>query len=493
MSDYNNITDKSIHDLLKRRLLEQDGNDDLLTQKLIDMEAKLVFSDEALVVPSLQKEKELFKKLQRRNYSFLKWLLPLILLAFGSSVFLYRTYKVSVLVPEAQQRPAAPAPSALPSIRTDTIESTDSTYTTVSKIVIKKSTEDLQAVDSVHNEHAEKWLADDPGIKPDNMSPAKKHDPKFVDAYDHIPVLSPKQIALNNKQKEKMVRQLIKRDKSAWILVRMGTDMLAEKKISYYAFYVAATEVTNNQYRIFLNDLLINDKIDDYMKAVPDTTKWRIESRKFYDPMVNMYFWHPAYNDFPVLNISREGAKMYCDWLTNAVNEKVKKEKSKGLVNDLRIPNEIEWVAAARGGLGNVDYPWTISPEKNTVQNAKGCYLCNFSIVNYPDSLRKRSGCSNEKLDNAITSAGSVSGEFYFTAKVNSYNPNVYGLYCVSGNAAEMVWEDDTHKAITKGGSWNSDAEHVKINAKENEGVTEASPYIGFRPVFTAMSITINE
>jgi formylglycine-generating enzyme required for sulfatase activity len=286
-----------------------------------------------------------------------------------------------------------------------------------------------------------------------------------------------------------MVRQLIKKDKTAWAYIPMSTEVLNGQKISSNAFYISTMEVTNNQYRVFLNDLLIKDKTDDYIKAVPDTTKWRIENRPFYDPMVKYYFWHPAYNDFPVLNISREGAKMYCDWLTNAVNEKIKTDNSPEKVeslyiNDLRIPNEIEWVTAARGKLGDVDYPWTISPDRNSVQNMIGCYLCNFSIINYPDSLKKKSECS--KLPDAITSAGSISGEFYFTAKSNSYNPNNYGLFCISGNAAEMVWQNETLKPITKGGSWNSDADHVKINSTENEDVTEGSPYIGFRPVFTA-------
>lgn len=490
MNDHNpEMNDKEIRDLLKWRLLEQVDEDDLLTQKLTDMEAKLAFGSEALYMPSLQKEKELLEKLKSDNKkSFFRWIFPL---AIGLSVLaIYFSFKF--LSPHEVTKNVVFAPKILP-VQEKATPLLLQVNRTVKVQAVKKSNDPVQssvdlaiAVDTVKKDDPGNTQVADPGIKVEYV-PGKKHDPKFVDAYDHIPVLTQKQISANNKLKEKMIKALMKKDKSSWALIRMGTENIGDQKISYYPFYIATSEVTNNQYRVFLNDLIIKDKIDEYMKAVPDTTKWRINPKMDYEPMVKNYFWHPAYNDFPVLNVSREGAKMYCDWLTNAVNEKVKESnknaKDDDFLNDLRIPNEIEWVAAARGGLGDVPYPWTIKPENDKVQNYKGCYLCNFSIINYPDSLKKKSECS--KLD-GITSAGSVSGEFYFTCKVDSYNPNMAGLFCISGNAAEMVWENETKKAITKGGSWNSDAEHVKINSKENDGVTDPSPYIGFRPVFTA-------
>ena len=159
----------------------------------------------------------------------------------------------------------------------------------------------------------------------------------------------------------------------------------------------------------------------------------------------------------------------------------------RSLINDIRIPAEEEWVIAARAGKGDHPYPWSYRPGTKQTQNAKGCYLCNFSIINYPDSLRKLSECSNDKLKNAITSAGSVSGDFYFTCKVNSYNPTDYGLYCICGNVSEMVWQYKTKTPCAKGGSWNSDAEQIKVSAEpELMNVVEGNPTLGFRPVFTA-------
>ena len=50
-----------------------------------------------------------------------------------------------------------------------------------------------------------------------------------------------------------------------------------------------------------------------------------------------------------------------------------------------------------------------------------------------------------------------------------------------------MVWQYKTKNACAKGGSWNSDAEQVKVSAEpELMNITEGSPYLGFRPVFPA-------
>ena len=215
------------------------------------------------------------------------------------------------------------------------------------------------------------------------------------------------------------------------------------------------------------------------MKALPDTAKWDINKFKtkgynpvpnktnkansdttkktvFFEPMINMYFWHPAYNDYPVVNVSREGAKMYCDWLTNVFNEKIKsdnpKEKWESLfMNDLRLPAEEEWMIAARGGKVEAEYPWEI----NSVQNAKGCFLCNFGIIKATDKIDTTAICDNALKQPSFAKSPARVGSMVFdgaftTAKVGTYNPNDFGLYNMSGNVAEMVLKFKSKIPATK-------------------------------------------
>lgn len=507
MTGHNNLTDKEIRDLLKRRLLEQVKDDDLLTQKLTDMEAKLAFSSEALDVPSLQKEKELFEKLQIQKYSFLKWLLPSLTLVI-LSIVLYINKKAPSTSTINEQALVFPK-SDLPEQKTDAVVLSDSAFTETRISQVELEPLDSVIADTLKNENQEK-LTTGNGIKID-YKPGK-HNPKFVDAYENIPALSEKERETTKKFKERMVKQLLKKDKNAWSYIPMSTDVFYGDTVSLYPFYIATSEVTNNQYRTFLNDLIIQGRIDEYVKAVPDTSKWISEGRAlfyklqpdstkwpgsgatgYFEGMRKYYYWHPAYDSYPVVNVSREGAQLYCIWLTQAVNEKIDKTKPESkreslYKNDLRIPQDVEWMMAARGGHLGVEYPWGNKVgATNGPQNAHGCFLANFCIRNYKEEV----SCPNKKFPEAYTSAGTVSHDYSQTAPVMSYNSNDYNLFCMSGNVAEMVWVSNKGqagtKAGTKGGSWSSDAEHIKISAEdEYSGITEGSIYIGFRPVFTA-------
>jgi formylglycine-generating enzyme required for sulfatase activity len=299
------------------------------------------------------------------------------------------------------------------------------------------------------------------------------------DSVYRFPKLTKEQIEKTHKQKKQMLKQLNKLDKKKYAYVPGGSYDNKGKSISVQAFHMQTTEVTVLEYRTFIFDLLIQDKKEAFLKAKPDQEQWKLimgNHQPSMQPMVDHYFSHSAYNLYPVVNISREGAEMYCKWLTIEAS-KVRKDK-KQVLNDARLPSDYEWMFAAKGGEDNTaSFPWKTS----SIRNEKKCYLANFKPVRdsiYSEEQGKYIKCesSNFFMDDGA----------FLTAKVDSYLPNDYGLYCMSGNVAEMVinWKDKS--SATKGGSWISDLPELMIAGEDkNNGVTEAKAHIGFRVVVT--------
>ena len=102
-----------------------------------------------------------------------------------------------------------------------------------------------------------------------------------------------------------------------------------QKEATVSSFWMDQTEITNLQYReytdwvkrVFWED---GDGTHNYLytHALPDTTVWRSEL-SYNEPMVNQYFRHPAYQDYPVVGVSWQQATDFCIWRTDRVNERI--------------------------------------------------------------------------------------------------------------------------------------------------------------------------
>lgn len=289
----------------------------------------------------------------------------------------------------------------------------------------------------------------------------QKLDPIQKDEYI-FPKLTNEEIAANHKQKKQMLKALEKLDRKVYSFLVSGSFDFNGKMTSVQAFIIQKTEVSNLEYRTFLFDLLIQGRKDEFLKAKPDQAMWTKLLGEFNKPMEELYFSHAAYNDYPVVNVSREGAELYCKWLTQEILKFA--DKKKGQFNDVRIPTRAEWVKAATIEGKKGPYPW----EGEFVRNEKGCYLAN-----------------HKPTDSTFFDDGG-----FHTVKVTSYLPNDFGLYNMGGNAAEMVYDDYPLKNPgTAGGGWMSSAEEIKILGPDpHKGLTEAHPNVGFRVVMTYLN-----
>ncbi|MFL1894988.1 gliding motility lipoprotein GldK [Aquimarina sp. 2-A2] len=215
---------------------------------------------------------------------------------------------------------------------------------------------------------------------------------------------------------------------------------------------------------------------EEVIEVYPDTTVWIKDFNYSYnEPMHNDYFWHSAYDDYPVVGVSWEQAKAFCTWRTIEKNS-FQKKKNKELVNYFRLPTEAEWEYAARGGLESTTYPWG-GPY---AMNDRGCFLANFKPLR-----------GNYAADN-----------FLYTVEAKTFDPNDYNLYNMAGNVSEWVQssydpasyeyvssmnpnvsDDQNKRKVVRGGSWKDVAYFLQVSTRDYEYADSARSYIGFRTV----------
>ncbi len=215
---------------------------------------------------------------------------------------------------------------------------------------------------------------------------------------------------------------------------------------------------------------------EELISVYPDTTVWIKDFLYSYnEPMHNEYFWHPAFDEYPVVGVTWDQATAFCNWRTSYKNNYLK-ELGKDGISKFRLPTEAEWEYAARGGLPSGIYPWG-GPY---LFNEKGCFLANFKPLR-----------GDYAVDRAL-----------YTVEVKSYIPNDYNLFNMAGNVAEWTgssYNEATYeyvssinpdinyasekRKVVRGGSWKDVAYFLRVSTRDYEYKDSARSYIGFRTV----------
>lgn len=198
------------------------------------------------------------------------------------------------------------------------------------------------------------------------------------------------------------------------------------RKTTIKPFRMSPTVVTNAQFAAFIQDTGHVTEADRFgwsfvfwsevperigaTHAVQGIEWWRrVEGANWQNvngPDTMDAAYHP---DHPVVHVSWNDAKAYAAWAGG------------------RLPTEAEWEHAARGGLGDVTFPWGEAQPDDT-----GHFPCNIWQGAFPDRNSKADG-------------------FGTTAPAESFEPNGFGLFNMVGNVWE--WTNDTYtiKSLKKG------------------------------------------
>jgi formylglycine-generating enzyme required for sulfatase activity len=169
---------------------------------------------------------------------------------------------------------------------------------------------------------------------------------------------------------------------------------------------------------------------------------------------------HRPSDDEPVVRVSWNDAVAYASWLARLT------------ARPYRLPSEIEWEYAARGG-ATTAFPWGGNPDPGLANS--GQPICCHGAVVGPDA-------------------------WHYTSPVGSFPPNGFGLHDIAGNVHQWTadcWQDDYSGRgtapreaavdgdcayrVVRGASWVRPPSAMRVAARNGLTPATTSPDIGFR------------
>jgi formylglycine-generating enzyme required for sulfatase activity len=143
----------------------------------------------------------------------------------------------------------------------------------------------------------------------------------------------------------------------------------------------------------------------------------------------------------------------------------------KVLADGYRLPTDVQWLYAARGGVASRRFPWN---DTDTIQHARANYT-SYSSTAYDTSPTR----GNHPTYNDGTTP--------YTSPVGAFAANGYGLYDMAGNVWE--WCYDWHPnavgsiRVLRGGSWSNSGSNCRVAYRSSNYPVYRYNYYGFRAV----------
>lgn len=273
-------------------------------------------------------------------------------------------------------------------------------------------------------------------------------------------------ISLTSKNPKKTIQNHLETN---YAIIPTSAFLYYGKTIQVNRYLIGKTEVTNYEYQEFLTDLKTKGEFEKLAIAQIDSTNWNSPAG-FNQKYVDYYHSHPAYRNYPVVNVTREGAELYCEW----VSEKYANESNGSIQLKFRLPKHTEWVRATNSEQ-YANYSWN----HNKLMNKEGQVKANYLRIG-AESLTRDSLGHFVVTQESITASYSHVAEFNYqdvTAPSKSYWPNEFDIYNLNGNVAELIGDS----MIIAGGSWKDPG--YDIRNESYQPYSNSATNIGFRIV----------
>jgi sulfatase modifying factor 1 len=267
----------------------------------------------------------------------------------------------------------------------------------------------------------------------------------------------------------------------------MGSKLSAEEvhqrfpggEVSYYErehprhrvtlrepFYMSATEVTVAQFRRFVEAETYETDAEQY----DSEGGYGFDEASGGFKQDKQYHWrNPGFkqgDDEPVVNVSWNDAKAYCEWLSRVEGR------------EYRLPTEAEWEYACRAGSDG-----------------------EFSFGSSADDLHRHGNVADASAKERFSGWTTVPGRdgYVFTSPVGRFRANAFGLFDMHGNVWE--WCSDWYgnyasgsqvnptgpesgvNRVDRGGSWRNAAWSCRAAYRYGFSPSGRDFSLGFRPV----------
>lgn len=471
MENKNHIDDDKLDKLLKDLSLQEE-------QGSMDDMAQFVMSQEYHAKPDPAKEQQLISDLDRQfgrrpKYT---WFLSGAIFMLGLAGLLFYLFHTSSPGPVTKNavKPAFPSEDTSVASSGETTvlraERESDKQVAVVKDAFGHDVPQLavQTTDSVHPELA----------VPVSAAAKRSTQP-------HIPVLTTEEKTRYSRVKRMMLEKLIGLDKSLYTKVPADKMQYAGKTEILEPFTIRNFSISNLEYKTFLADLLMQNRTDDYLLAQVHPENWK----QYGAPeLANTYLQDDRYNDFPVVNISYEGARVFCRWIEEEARQYMEVLHIKNKPLQIRLPNDKEWVYIAWAGYSKI--PYEAGSYTTVFDASEGLVDKGFS--KRIEQIKKHARQKDSLYDllavnkygwteNEIEAFMSRAFRYMNPLPADTIQPARMKIYMKVGSVSEITMGQKPGQIWLSGKCWKSREEYNTM--KEAFMKTGSSPFAGFRIV----------